>query len=110
VQRPFSSYRNPFWGDPGSLGASEDVVRYSFEALQAWARERGFARDPDETPLEFSTRLGQEVPNLDADARRLSALYARAAYAKGRLPLSCLDSVRQFWQRLEEVDQAPLSA
>jgi hypothetical protein len=108
VLLPFSSYRNPFWDGADSYTTPEEVVRYSFEALQAWGREHGIARETGETPLEFSSRLGMDVPTLESDARRLAALYARAAYARARLPVSCLGTVRQFWQRLEEADQAPL--
>jgi energy-coupling factor transporter transmembrane protein EcfT len=110
VIRPFSSYRNPFWDGAGNQGSPEELVQYSFEALQAWAREHAIPRETGETPLEFSSRLGQDFPALDSEVRRLAALYARAAYARARLPLSSIDIVRQFWQRLQEADQAPLSA
>ena len=88
----------------------EELVRYSFEALQALAWERGVGRNPDETPLEFAARLGADLPAVESEARRLVALYARAAYARGRLPTSCLPAVRQFWQCLEGAAESPLSA
>jgi hypothetical protein len=47
---------------------------------------------------------------LAADSRQVAILYARVAYDRGRLPVSCLPSLRQFWQRLEAVSLAPLSA
>jgi hypothetical protein len=98
VPRPFASYRNPFEGGPG--GSPEEIVRYSFEALEAWGYERGVGRSDDDTPLEFAERVAEEKPALAADARRLAALYARAAYARGRLPASATDSLRRFWDRL----------
>ena len=107
--RPFASYPNPFAGGPGQRSA-EELVRYSFEALEAWAREHGQARQRDDTPLEFAERLADDVPPLAADARRLAVLYARAAYARGRLPASSTDFLRQFWERLENLAEAPLSA
>jgi Domain of unknown function (DUF4129) len=110
VLRPFRSYRNPFWDGADSHGSPEELVQYSFEALQAWAREHGCRRETGETPLEFSSRLGQDFPALESEVRRLAALYARAAYARSRLPLSCIDVVRHFWDRLQETDEAPLSA
>jgi hypothetical protein len=108
--RPFASYRNPFWDGGSNQTSPEALVRYSFEALEAWAREHALPRGAEETPLEFGLRLGEEVPGLAEQARGLTVLYARAAYARGRLPVSCVDSVRQFWQRLEEIQEAPLSA
>ena len=74
------------------------------------ARERDLGRQPGETPLEFADRVGGEVPSLEADLRRLAALYARAVYARGGLPSNSVEVLRQFWQRLETVADQPLSA
>jgi hypothetical protein len=103
LPRPFSAFHNPFHSGMG--GSPEELVRYSFEALEAWAWEHGLARDGDDTPLEFADRVGMEVSELGADARHVAALYARAAYARGRLSPSSMDVLRQFWQRLETIDQ-----
>jgi hypothetical protein len=98
--RPFSLYPNPFTGEVERMTPVE-LVQYTFAALQAWARERGFERHPGETPLEFSERVGQEVPALEADLRRLAALYARATYSQGGLPANTADPLRHFWEQLE---------
>src|SRR5262249_3588768 len=87
-----------------------DLVCYSFEALEAWAWEQNLARQADETPLEFAERLGRETPNLTAEVRRLANLYARVAYAHGRLPAMAVEVVRQFWRQIEDVVESPLSA
>jgi hypothetical protein len=60
--------------------------------------------------LEFAARVGNDVPALDADARQLALLYARAVYAHGRLPQDSVESVRQFWDKLQVVTEQPLSA
>jgi hypothetical protein len=99
--RPFSSYSNPFADGRARRLSPEELVRYSFEALQAWAHERHLGRRPDETPLEFVARLGDEVPALEADAVRLANLYVRSLYARGPLPANCRAGVQQFWQALE---------
>ncbi len=108
--RPFASYRNPFLEGTAERQSPEELVRYSFEALQAWARERALGRRPEETPLEFAGRLAVEVPGMEADTRQLTVLYARVEYARGALTASCLGLVRQFWERLETVERRPLSA
>jgi hypothetical protein len=110
VLEPFSSFTNPFLDGSAGHRSAGDLVRYSFEALQAWAREHDLGRQKGETPLEFVQRLGREMPSLEADARRLAALYVRLAYARGRLPASSTETVRQFWQRLTDVVERPLSA
>jgi hypothetical protein len=108
--RPFASFGNPFTDGRAERLPIEKLVRYSFEALEAWAWERDLGRRQDETALEFGERVGADVPALEADARRLAALYARALYGRGTLPASSVDVVRLFWERLEAVVEQPLSA
>ncbi|MGH7227226.1 MAG: DUF4129 domain-containing protein [Gemmataceae bacterium] len=108
-ERPFASFRNPFAGGRSRMALPE-LIRYTFAAVQAWARERDLGRQPGETPLEFAGRIGAEVPALEQDLDRLAVLYARAVYARGGLPADSLEVLRQFWQRLEAVAEQPLSA
>jgi hypothetical protein len=108
-ERPFASFRNPFDGGRSRMELPE-LIRYTFAAAQAWARERDLGRQPGETPLEFADRVGAEVPALEADLQRLALLYARAVYSRGGLPASSVELLRQFWQRLETVAEQPLSA
>ena len=82
---PFSAFRNPFLYETGAGRSPEELVCYSFDALQAWAREHGVERQPDETPLEFTERFCQETPGLETETRRLVGLYARVAYARGKI-------------------------
>jgi hypothetical protein len=110
LPRPFASFRNPFEDGSADRLPAEDVIRYSFAALQSWAQERELGRQSDETPLEFAARIGADLPALEADARQLALLYARAVYARGSLPASSLEAVRQFWEQLEMVAEQPLSA
>jgi hypothetical protein len=108
--RPFSSYVNPFLDGRAEHLAPNELARYSFEALQAWAWERRLGREPQETPLEFASRIADEVPALEAEARGVAGLYARAAYARGRLTNGALPILRRFWERLETVKKRPISA
>lgn len=108
-ERPFASFHNPFAGGRSDM-AMPELIRYTFAAAQAWARERDLGRQPGETPLEFAGRIGAEVPALEADLQRLAVLYARAVYARGGLPGDSVAVLRQFWQRLEAVAEQPLSA
>jgi len=108
--RPFSAFSNPFTDGTASQFSPDEIATYTFEALQAWAWERDLGRGPEETPLEFAERLGGEVPALESEARGLAGMYARVAYARGRLAPSSLKMLGQFWQRLESVAERPLSA
>jgi hypothetical protein len=107
--RPFGSYRNPFLA--GQPRPPEEIVRYCFEALEAFAFECDLARGPDETPLEFADRFGRAVPALEADVHRLAALYARAAYSRSRLSAETIEPLRQFWDKMDVAyRQIPVSS
>ena len=108
--RPFSAFSNPFTNGTAAQFSPDEIATYTFEALEAWAWERGLGRELEETPLEFAQRLGAEVPALESEARGLAGMYARVAYARGRLATSSLKLLGQFWQRLETVAERPLSA
>jgi hypothetical protein len=108
--RSFSSFRNPFEDGSAARLQPEQVIRYSFAAFQAWARERDLGRPADETPQEFAARVGSEVPALEGEVRNLATLYAAAVYARGNLPPGSLESMRQFWDKLESIAEQPLSA
>jgi hypothetical protein len=106
---PFQSFHDPFLsGRAGKMTVTE-LVRYSFEALEAWAWERDLPRRAGETPLEFAERLAQEVPALETQVRQLTGYYAGLAYARLALTDECRDSLRQFWLQLTEVAERPLS-
>jgi hypothetical protein len=108
--RPFSDFPDPFlYGDGETMPAAK-LIRYSFEGLEAWAREHELSRGPQETPLEFAQRLGEEFSDLDKEVRRLAGYYAGLAYAGKTPPASCRAVVRRFWQTLVEVVEKPASA
>jgi hypothetical protein len=108
--QPFSSFTNPFRNGSTPRQSPEELVRYSFEALEAWGREHDLSRTPEETALEFARRIGQSTPPLDTDVKRLAGLYVRAAYGQGSLGQTSIPTLQQFWERLESVMEAPLSA
>ncbi|HMP02812.1 MAG TPA: DUF4129 domain-containing protein [Gemmatales bacterium] len=98
---PFSTYRNPF-EHLGDFTSHEEVVRYSFDAYQSWAYEQRLGRQPEETPLEFADRMGDQCPALEKPGRRLAELYARVTYAEAKVGPKALDQVRQFWDVVAE--------
>jgi hypothetical protein len=100
VHRPFKSFSNPF-GDGSSEGRStEELIGYSFAALEAWANDCNHGRRADETPLEFAARLSHTFEVVRADAPQLAILVVRVAYANGKLPDDARDILERFWNRL----------
>jgi hypothetical protein len=99
---PFRTFRDPFLTGEADRMSVAELVRYTFEALQAWARERDLPRQPGETPLEFAERLAEESPELAEDVRQLARCYAGLAYARQTLTDDCRDPLRQLWLTLVE--------
>ncbi len=97
---PFSAYADPYLTGLADRVSPEELVRYTFDALEAWANDYRFGRRIDETPIEFAERLSSTVPSLDPSADRLAGLYARVAYARGPLGADVEEIVRGLWERL----------
>ncbi|MFO0803983.1 MAG: DUF4129 domain-containing protein [Gemmataceae bacterium] len=97
---PFSEYSNPFADGSAGNRSADELTAYTFEALDAWAWDRGLGRKLTETPLEFAARLGVEQPDMEKEFRRSASLYARAAYATGPLPTETKAFLEHFWESL----------
>jgi hypothetical protein len=106
----FADFPNPFVRAVHGVRTPEQVVAYSFRALEAWAVEQGSPRQPQETPWEFADRLGETFPEVARPTRELATLYARLNYANQQLPPACLPGVRTFWDAIELLQAARTGA
>ncbi len=102
--RPFSSYHDPFLSGAAKRSGREKLVRYTFEAMEAWARERHKGRTEEQTPLEFAQELGREYPTMGPDVQSLADLYSRVAYGRQKIRESCEDDLRHLWHCLSTAD------
>lgn len=109
-EAPFRAFANPFDSGAADRMSPRQLVRYTFAALEAWARERDLGRRDDETPTEFIDRLANEVPGIEKEGRRLVRLYVQAEYGAGEPPAGVGPTLQAFWDRLERVADAPMSA
>jgi hypothetical protein len=100
-RRPFASFANPFDSGLAQRLGPNDLVIYSFEALEAWASEHDLARSPHETPTEFVRRLGQARDDLRQDAGRLVGFFVTIVYGQRGFQGEVLPALRQFWLALE---------
>jgi hypothetical protein len=105
--RTFAEFRDPFaTGDSGRL-APEELVRYTFEAFEAWARDAGHPRSPDQTPAELvRVSVPPQTPLFD-EARNMTRLYSQIAYASGRVSPAAAESLRELWSLMQ--GQSPRS-
>jgi len=99
--RPFASFPNPFEVGLDQRFSPNDLVIYSFEALEAWASEHDLARSPDETPSEFVRRLGEARSDLRQDATRVVGYFVTIVYGQKGFQTDVLPPLRQFWRALQ---------
>jgi hypothetical protein len=91
--RPFSSFRNPA-GDPDP----RRVVVITFQALEAWCREQGVERTPDETPTEFVRRVATQFPSLGQSAVQVVDAYNRIVYGRAAAQQNDVEAANSVWQ------------
>jgi hypothetical protein len=99
---PFSSYADPFATGIAGRYSMTELVRYTFEAFEAWSREHGCPRHADQTPHELARDVGKLNAPIAVDARNLAELYSRAAYARGELSPGAGDQLRELWRKMRQ--------
>ena len=105
-QRPFAAYLSPFLTGNDKSWTAEELILYSYEALQAWAVEQGIQSQPQQTAREFCLLLGETFPDAAAELNRLSFLYGHAAYGNA-VPAGCdLEPVKKLWRYLSALEDA----
>jgi len=101
--RPFAAYESPFLTGKDKLWTAEQLILYSYEALQAWAIEQGVQPQPEQTAREFCGGLSRTYPDVGSELNRLAFLYGHAAYGFA-VPAGCdLEPVRKLWHYLSAV-------
>ena len=98
--RPFSDFRDPFRSGKASQTSPGELVRYTFEALQAWAFENNCGRTPDQTPMEFGQRLQSQRLKISNEAHAVSLLYAEVAYGGLRPDDASVATLQKLWRKL----------
>ncbi len=113
LPRRFADFTDPFAAGTVDRYSPDELVRYSFEALEAWAREHGCPRHPEQTPHEFARIVGTRATSLARHTRSLADLYCRLAYAPGPFcrghtgPAASAGPLKQLWQQLRSETVTP---
>jgi hypothetical protein len=98
-RRPFSSFADPFATGNAYGMSPEELVEYSFSALESWAYDRGQGRAEAETATEFALRLAKEFEQARY-APALANLVSQASYSPRGLSENSRQMVEQFWKSL----------
>lgn len=97
----FRDFQNPFVTGAYQKVPATELVRYTFEAFEAWAADRGHPRRVDQTPLEFVDTVARDLAEMHAPMRELCQLYGRVAYGSRRVSASDIDTLRQMWEQMD---------
>lgn len=98
--RPFSSYADPFSSGMAGQATLAELVRYTFEALEAWGREHDAPRAAGQTAHEYARQLGAVHQPLAREVRFLAELYGQLAYAQTSVRSPNVEPLRSLWQQL----------
>ena len=108
--KPFASFRNPFHSGMASSMPPEELLSYTFAALEAWGNECGVRRPVEMTALEYAAQLGETEPQIAGVARELARLYTQAAYSSRPLPNDLAERVERVWHGMERTRRQEVSA
>lgn len=108
--RRFSDFPNPFRSGLATRASMTELIRYSFEALEAWGREHDLPRDPDQTPVEFAQQVARHHPPLAGSSGKLAELYSLVTYSHAPAPASTASHLQQLWTNLEAATLAEATA
>jgi hypothetical protein len=104
--RTFASYVDPFATGDAARMPWPQLVRYTFQALEAWGREHGCPREIGQTPYEFAVTIASAEPQLSTGVQTLASAYNQLAYARGSAAGNSAESLRELWH-LMRAHQAP---
>jgi len=96
---PFRAFKNPFLTGTDRIWPAEQLIVYTYDALQSWALEKEAPASP-RTPREFCRQLGEEMPQVAEALEHLAFLYGHVAYGAS-VPGACnLQHLRLIWHYL----------
>jgi hypothetical protein len=98
----FADFADPFSSGMAARWTLAQLVRYTFEALEARGRERSCPRQVDQTPLEYAALVGQTEPALAGEFRWLADLYSQLAFAGVQQSPQAAGQLRHLWQRWKQ--------
>ena len=99
----FSSFTNPFRNNMHERLELRELLQYTLAAMEAWGRENGCERQPDQTVLEFSREIGTVAPSLMQTAKELAILYDALAFSPSAAPAESARYLQRIWGTLEKL-------
>lgn len=106
----FRDFQNPFTAGTHEQIPPQELVRYTFDAFEAWARDNGHARTPDQTPHELvRTAIAPQMP-MFAVGRRMAELYGETAYGSSAVSRQAASDLRRIWTMMQDATSPTTSS
>jgi hypothetical protein len=99
-RRTFREFTDPFASGRSARIPAVELVRYTFEAFEAWAGDRGRPRSPDQTPQELVRGALPPQSPMYAQAQQLVQLYNQAAYSSASVSREAASGLQRLWQMM----------
>jgi hypothetical protein len=106
AQKPFSAFQDPFVSGAAVNLSAEQLIRFTFTALEAWASERATSRDPQQTPAEFTNLVADRFRDIRGEVQDLCNLYCHAAYASDDIIKEDVMRLEVLWRKLNNSSPA----
>ena len=99
--RTFAEFSDPFASGTAAKASADELIRYSFEAFEAWSGDLGFRRRRQQTAHEFAEMVGDRLPSISREARQLAELVSWSSFGSDAVPRGRLRSLESLWQRMQ---------
>jgi hypothetical protein len=76
------------------------IIVITFQAFEAWAREKGVSRKQDETPAEFLRRFAQQHPEHQQVAAKAVESYQKVVYGRIKAQSDDLAGAEAIWKMM----------
>jgi hypothetical protein len=96
-KRKFSSFTNPFTSGDFSRISPGELITQSFEALEAWARDRGRPREGYATAIEFGETLSTQFFTMKRDLEITTRGYSEWAYGNVAPAAETIEALERLW-------------
>jgi hypothetical protein len=105
-KRKFSSFTNPFTTGNVTRLSTGELLTLSFEALEAWARDRGQSRKGYATPIEFGESLSTHFFTMERDLEVTTRAYSQWAYGNVSPSSEALEALERLWTSMSTTIRA----
>lgn len=106
-QRLFPGMVDPFSSGKANQMQPQELVKYTFEAIETWASDLKNPRQENETPHEFLLRVDHKTKVPSASLRALDASYSSTTYDTlidtPELRAILLDHLETIWRSMRSV-------